>query len=100
MDVFEDPGEVDMTANVDFAYLQESLKDLARPLGPIPQADFLLALGLQPRLTKLITSSPEARRKDIESGAKRLIDRTGMGKQYQVMGMVGSEEDGEVYPFV
>lgn len=28
MDVFERPGESDLTANVDFAYLKESMRDL------------------------------------------------------------------------
>ncbi|WVQ96988.1 hypothetical protein IAU59_004097 [Kwoniella sp. CBS 9459] len=102
VDVFDDPGNADLTANVDFAYLRESLEGTSTTaLGPIPQSQFLLSLGLQPRLRKLIDSAPEDRREDITKGAKRLIDPLGMGAQYQVMGISsGPAEAGqEIYPF-
>lgn len=67
--------------------------------GPIAQRDFLESLGLQPRLMALLASATPERRKDIESGAKRLVDVTGMGQQYQVMGIVGGSVEDEVYPF-
>ena len=71
----------------------------ATPLGPIPQSQFLLSLGLQPRLDKLVSSaSSEERRIDIEKGAKRLVDPLGMGAQYQVMGIISTTKE-EVYPF-
>ena len=116
MDVFDEPGSADLTANVDFTYLREALSGLgtyiaawddrsvdnaaAAPLGPLPQSQFLLALGLQPRLEKLLASAPtDERRLDIQKGAKRLIDTLGMGRQYQVMGIIGPTADVEVYPF-
>ncbi|CAD6588103.1 MAG: hypothetical protein TREMPRED_004934 [Tremellales sp. Tagirdzhanova-0007] len=99
VDVFEEPGSADLTANVDFAYLREAISDLATPLGPIPQSRFLLSLGLQPRLDKLVSSaSSEERRIDIEKGAQRLVDPLGMGAQYQIMGIVSTTKE-EVYPF-
>ncbi|KAL7423569.1 hypothetical protein Q5752_001149 [Cryptotrichosporon argae] len=99
VDVLAQPGHADLTANVDFAYLRESVDGLATPLRPTPQASFLLALGLQPRLMQLVASAPPVRRADIEQGAKRLVDRLGMGGQYQVMGVVPLNEKAEVYPF-
>nr|ODN93190.1 hypothetical protein L203_00459 [Cryptococcus depauperatus CBS 7841] len=99
--VFDSPGECDLTANVDFAYLRESLAGTATPLGPISQAQFLLSLGLQPRLRKLLESAPPSRREHIEKGAKRLIDTLGMGSQYQILGITSGTEvlkEG-IYPF-
>ncbi|BEI94935.1 uncharacterized protein CcaverHIS019_0705160 [Cutaneotrichosporon cavernicola] len=101
VDLFEEPGTADLTANVDFAYLKESLDGVAETAGPITQAKFLLSLGLEPRLAKLISSAADpTQRKRIEDGAKRLIDKTGMGTQYQVMAVVkGPAGEDDVYPF-
>lgn len=79
------------------------------------QSHFLTALGLTPRVEALVKAAPSEsnRSKDIESAAKRLIDPTGMGAQYKVLGVdalpsrgtdseaVGTAGQGEtrVYPF-
>ncbi|KAK8865615.1 hypothetical protein IAR55_000759 [Kwoniella newhampshirensis] len=101
VDTFDDPGDADLTANVDFAYLRESLTGTATPLGPIPQSQFLLSLGLQPRLRKLLDTAPPERRELLSQGAQRLIDTLGMGSQYQVMGVVNGTDElkQEIYPF-
>jgi hypothetical protein len=60
----------------------------------------LLRLGLQARLQKLLDSAPTPERKeDLRQGAMRLIDRLGMGSQYQVMGVTTTPPEVEVYPF-
>ncbi|WVQ65216.1 uncharacterized protein L199_003389 [Kwoniella botswanensis] len=107
VDVFDDPGNADLTANVDFAYLRESLTGTgSSSLGPISQSSFLLSLGLQPRLRKLLDSATDEKRKeDIRKSAQRLIDPLGMGGQYQVMGITNDSalrvaEGGEIYPFI
>ncbi|WVW80448.1 hypothetical protein I302_102430 [Kwoniella bestiolae CBS 10118] len=107
VDVFDDPGNADLTANVDFAYLRESLAGTgSSSLGPISQSSFLLSLGLQPRLRKLLDSATdEGRKEDIRKAAQRLIDPLGMGGQYQVMGVTDDRalkgaEGGEIYPFI
>ncbi|KAK6907652.1 hypothetical protein I203_101650 [Kwoniella mangroviensis CBS 8507] len=107
VDVFDDPGNADLTANVDFAYLRESLAGTgSSSLGPISQSSFLLSLGLQPRLRKLLDSATDEKRKeDIRKSAQRLIDPLGMGGQYQVMGITNDSalrvaEGGEIYPFI
>ncbi|CAK9782262.1 unnamed protein product [Cutaneotrichosporon oleaginosum] len=101
VDLFEEPGTADLTANVDFAYLKESLEGVAETAGPISQAQFLLSLGLEPRLDKLLASAADQeKRKRIQDGAKRLVDKTGMGTQYQVMAVVkGPASEDDVYPF-
>ncbi|OSX57637.1 hypothetical protein POSPLADRAFT_1155864 [Postia placenta MAD-698-R-SB12] len=105
VDVFHRPGECDLTVNVDFAYLKEAVRDIALPLGPLSQAAFLTRMGLQARVEALKKASSDAERKaDIERAARRLVDLTGMGGQYQVMGVVGVREPGpsdeELWPFV
>ncbi len=65
---------------------------------------FLMALGLQTRLSKLIDNAPnDDRRQDLQQAVKRLIDPLGMGTQYQVMGVAPlGQADGEpevFYPF-
>ncbi|WWC88170.1 uncharacterized protein L201_003075 [Kwoniella dendrophila CBS 6074] len=109
VDIFDDPGNADLTANVDFAYLRESLDSTgSSALGPISQSSFLLSLGLQPRLKKLIDSATnENRKEDIRKSAQRLIDPLGMGGQYQVMGITSDSDSGkttttkeEIYPFI
>jgi NADH dehydrogenase [ubiquinone] 1 alpha subcomplex assembly factor 7 len=100
VDIFDQPGSSDLTANVDFTYLSESLDTTgSKSHGPIPQSQFLLALGLEPRMAKLLASAEGKRKEDIRKGATRLIDTLGMGSQYQVMG-IETDSDGEVYPFL
>lgn len=79
----------------------------ATPLGPITQEAFLTRMGLSVRteaLKKAATSDERAA--NIEKAAQRLVDKTGMGSQYQVMGIVGKRKDegqvsvGERWPFV
>ncbi|GAA5992727.1 hypothetical protein JCM10908_006900 [Rhodotorula pacifica] len=104
VDPLSEPGHTDLTANVDFAYLAEAMSESAETPGPISQARFLTALGLQPRLAALLRSAPsEERRKEIESSARRLVDKTGMGEQYKIMGVVpkgvGAMQEEGVFPF-
>ncbi|KAJ8594668.1 DUF185-domain-containing protein [Rhizopogon salebrosus TDB-379] len=109
VDIFCRPGECDITANVDFALLKESMADLGMfdisTHGPISQRDFLTRMGIQIRAAGLArsASSPE-RRRAIEDGANRLVDSLGMGEQYKVLGVVakssGEGHDvGDVWPF-
>ncbi|KAF7374406.1 Protein arginine methyltransferase NDUFAF7 [Mycena sanguinolenta] len=55
VDVFHAPGECDLTANVDFAFLAEAVRDLDLPThGPLTQAAFLENMGLQLRVEALV----------------------------------------------
>ncbi|KAI0701907.1 S-adenosyl-L-methionine-dependent methyltransferase [Cerioporus squamosus] len=104
VDVFYRPGECDLTVNVDFAYLQEAVTDLASHHGPIPQALFLHRMGLQARVNALKASAEDKRKKQIEDAASRLVDPTGMGSQYKVMALMGKRKaeptEEERWPFV
>lgn len=99
VDPLEEPGTADLTCNVDFGYLKTALATTdAKSLGPMFQAHFLHALGLQQRVDSLkANASDEERRKEIESSAMRLIDPSGMGAQYKAMGIsADGNEDGDV----
>lgn len=74
------------------------------PHGPLPQATFLQRMGLDVRVEALKRAArDEERKSEIGSGAKRLVDMTGMGSQYQVMGLSGNQGHGlsvqEKWPF-
>ena len=67
----------------------------------------MLRMGLAARTEALKrVAKSEERAADIEKAAKRLVDKTGMGGQYQVMGIVGKRGDettvvvAERWPFV
>ncbi|KAJ3489482.1 hypothetical protein NLI96_g2081 [Meripilus lineatus] len=105
VDVFHRPGECDLTVNVDFAYLKEALSAHATTLGPLSQASFLTRMGIQMRVEALKRGAQsEDRKHEIERGVLRLINLTGMGTQYQVMGFtsskVGELKPEERWPFV
>jgi len=107
VDVFERPGECDLTVNIDFAYLKEALAGVATPLGPLAQGTFLTSMGLTARVEALKKAAKsEERAAEIDRAANRLVDKTGMGSQYQVMGIVGARRDEssvrveERWPFV
>ena len=66
-----------------------------------------MRMGLPARVDALKrTAKSEERAADIEKAANRLVDKTGMGSQYQVMGVVGKRKDeagvraDERWPFV
>ncbi|PWN92027.1 DUF185-domain-containing protein [Acaromyces ingoldii] len=96
VDPLEDPGKADLTANVDFWHLKSALFTTdARPLRLMYQAHFLQALGLGPRVEALEKAAAnDERRADISSAAKRLVDPTGMGAQYKVLGVSSEASSG------
>lgn len=101
--MFDEPGNSDLTASVDFAYLREAMEPLVQTLGPISQGQFLQSMGLDVRVKKLVDHAADpARKNDITQAAERLIDPVGMGNQYKVMGIVpksATEKEG-IYPFI
>ncbi|KAI0267855.1 S-adenosyl-L-methionine-dependent methyltransferase [Gloeopeniophorella convolvens] len=102
-DPFDCPGQADLTANVDFAYLTEALAGVATAHGPLSQRAFLSHMGVSTRVGALQRASASPERADaLGKAATRLVDATGMGKQYKVMGVTGGvKEGGEgLWPFI
>ncbi|KAI5118137.1 hypothetical protein M0805_001736 [Coniferiporia weirii] len=111
VDVFEAPGQCDLTANVDFALLKEAIGDSAVSHGAITQHKFLRNMGIEARVARLVQAKKaegagDINRNDIAVAARRLFDLTGMGSQYKVLGITGNgartlaEGESEVWPFV
>lgn len=69
--------------------------------GPMSQADFLGWMGLSLRVAALTATTLSDQRKEaIREGALRLVDRNGMGTQYQVLGIAsGGVQQEELWPF-
>jgi NADH dehydrogenase [ubiquinone] 1 alpha subcomplex assembly factor 7 len=89
VDPLEAPGELDLTAHVDFAALaREAERGGARIHGPVPQADFLLSLGIAERAQRLSRSASAKQAAAVESALARLTDcvtPTSMGRLFKAM---------------
>ena len=105
---FDSPGSTDVSVDVDFLALAESAINASPGVeahGPVDQARFLTAMGIQERAAQLVKQAVDKERggstgsdktelteivKRIETGWKRLVDRSpqGMGKLYQVLAIV------------
>ncbi len=78
---FDDPGEADLTAHVDFATLAEAAAaEGARTHGPVGQGAFLTALGIGPRAERLGGDALAAR--------DRLTAPDQMGALFRVLAIV------------
>ena len=85
-----EPGKVDVTAQVDFAALGETMREVGWTVdGPILQADLLGTMGILERTDRLMGS---ARQNDepgqvqlIESGTQRLMAVPGMGDRFKAL---------------
>ncbi|PWY74540.1 DUF185-domain-containing protein [Aspergillus sclerotioniger CBS 115572] len=97
------PGQVDVSADVDFTGLAEAAIEASEGVevhGPVEQGDFLQAMGIEERMQQLLKRvGDEEKRKTLETGWKRLVEKGGggMGKIYKVMAIV-PENDGKRRP--
>lgn len=105
---FDTPGETDVSADVDFLALAESAINSSPGVevhGPVDQARFLTAMGIEERAAQLVKKALDQERvgrggkekgeltetaKRIEGGWRRLVDNSpqGMGRLYQVMAIL------------
>lgn len=102
---FVAPGDVDLSADVDFMGLAETALEASPGVevhGPVEQAAFLGAMGIVER-TKMLTKAAEKKgdteaAKRIEEAMERLVDRgaRGMGKVYKALAVLPYLEDGPV----
>ena len=82
------PGEVDLTAHVDFEALVRAAEAVgARVHGPISQGEFLSHLGIQTRATNLRAKAKPSQATAITEALDRLTDndRGGMGSMFKVL---------------
>lgn len=91
VDVFSRPGEIDLTAHVDFASLSDvAQKDGATVLGVTQQGRWLQMLGIDARLEALQQASPENAEK-LRRQRDRLVKAEQMGDLFKVMGLSGGD---------
>jgi SAM-dependent MidA family methyltransferase len=92
------PGEADLTAHVDFLRIAGAAGDRVRVHGPVPQSDFLEALGIRERAAALRRRATPAQAADIDRALDRLTARgpAGMGELFKVLGL--SDPDLETLP--
>jgi NADH dehydrogenase [ubiquinone] 1 alpha subcomplex assembly factor 7 len=84
--VFDAPGEVDLTAHVDFQALAAAAHEQGGGVsGPVSQAEFLNRLGIATRADHLLRSATEAQGHDIAAAVHRLTGRDRMGELFKVM---------------
>ncbi len=82
---FEEPGERDLTAHVDFGTLAEAARaEGAVVHGPVGQGAFLEALGIGPRAAALAAAAPE-KAAGIEADRARLTGADQMGELFKVI---------------
>ncbi|GAX20545.1 hypothetical protein FisN_3Hh605 [Fistulifera solaris] len=82
------PGQVDVTADVDFGALRHAIPDQAH--GPVGQGEFLMRMGLQERVVQLLERDDvtDEQAEDIYQSMVRLASPEEMGTKYKVMGIV------------
>lgn len=85
--VLTSPGEADVSAHVSFYELAQVLLGAGLEIdGPATQAEFLGALGVIERASRLMHANPQ-RAGEIEAGVARLIAPQGMGTRFKVIGV-------------
>jgi NADH dehydrogenase [ubiquinone] 1 alpha subcomplex assembly factor 7 len=83
VDVLASPGEVDLSAHVDFAALAEACG--MPTFGPVAQGAFLRRLGARARAQALKARASDSDRAAIDAALARLIAPDQMGRLFRVM---------------
>jgi SAM-dependent MidA family methyltransferase len=85
-DVLERPGEVDLTAHVDFSALSNMAAAQGTAIsGPIGQGEFLKTLGMELRAIQLKQRATAEEAKTVDQALYRLTDPSQMGSLFKVM---------------
>jgi len=86
--VLSDPGQVDLTAHVDFARLAAAAeRGGARVDGPVSQGLFLSRMGIEERARMLMQSATPEQAAALAAGARRLIASGEMGTLFRVLAL-------------
>jgi len=85
VDVFTNPGDIDLTAHVNFADLAETARVQGVHVhGPTTQGTWLKNLGIEARAAALAAKQPAAKT-DIDSALRRLTSDEEMGTLFKVL---------------
>lgn len=89
-DVLERPGEVDLTAHVDFTALAAAAQAGGASVSPvIGQGAFLKNMGIEIRADALKKRATPAQAEVLESALRRLTDAEAMGELFKVLDVRG-----------
>jgi NADH dehydrogenase [ubiquinone] 1 alpha subcomplex assembly factor 7 len=89
-DLFDAPGEADLTAHVDFSGLLHAARELnLTAFGPMPMGEWLLRLGLEARMRQLLGRAPAGDAAAIRSRISRLVDPAQMGVLFKALIVTG-----------
>ncbi|HUD52547.1 class I SAM-dependent methyltransferase, partial [Parvibaculum sp.] len=92
VDPFENPGEADLTAHVDFeALAAAAMRGGARVYGPVEQGAFLKALGIEARAQALKTRATPAQADAIDVALARLTGEDRMGSLFKVLALTAPD---------
>ena len=84
--VLDDPGSADLTAHVDFSALARAARGAgAAAFGPVPQGEFLRALGIEARAARLRQNASAGQREAIDSALRRLTGNHAMGALFKAL---------------
>jgi len=85
---YENPGEADLTAHVDFAALADAArKGGAEVHGPVEQGHFLRGLGIEARAARLQLNASKEMGETIAGQLERLTSGNGMGTLFKVLAL-------------
>ena len=94
VDLFYQPGNADISHWVDFAALRRAAIDTgARFIGPVTQADFLMAIGLRERAENAARLCDADGRRALFAAVDRLVGAHHMGTAFKV-GLIVPAGDG------
>ena len=85
-DILDTPGEIDLSAHVDFAALAAAASD-AQAFGPVGQGALLQALGVAQRIARLAAANP-AQRDDLHAALDRLVEPAQMGTLFKALAIL------------
>ena len=85
-DPLENPGEADLTAQVDFAAVAVwAQRQGAVTQGPLTQGEFLRRLGIEQRAARLKANATPQQAADLDAGLARLTAPDQMGELFKVV---------------
>jgi SAM-dependent MidA family methyltransferase len=83
--IFETPGETDISALVDFAALKKIAQNFGLNSSLVSQRDFLTELGIKERQKTLLAKKSPACQEKINLAISRLIDLNQMGELFKCL---------------
>ena len=85
VNVFHQPGKVDLSHWVDFSALSQTIKEAgARLIGPVTQGEFLRAIGIIQRTENLAKAADNKTRRSLFAAVDRLVSSQQMGSAFKV----------------